>query len=109
MDGAKNIYTSMLKIDPNSNATKLVGSWLLAKEGKKDEALKMSENIGVYSILNMKKEAIQKLDVEPQPYQWIKNDKLLDFIRDEPEFQAILLRERKIYEERLAKYGHMFE
>lgn len=116
-DSANKYYQRILKIAPDSPNAKSIGSILLAQEGKKKEALALSRHIGTYSFLNMKNEAIQKLDsltkVNPYEgpwlYQRIKYDKVLDFIRNEPEFQTILLREKKIYEERLAKYGHMFE
>lgn len=115
-DSANKAYQRILKIAPDSPNAKNIGSILLAHEGKKKEALALSRHIGAYSFLKMKKEAIQRLDslIEIKDFDWgsyhrMRTDKALDFIRSEPEFQRLLLREKKIYEERLAKYGHMFE
>ena len=117
LDETKKWYQTLLKTNSENYHTKAVGSWLLAKEGKKEDALKMFRSIPTYSILNMKKEAIQVIDsntgIDTNSFYFsylnMKNDKAFDFVRSEPEFQVILLHAKKIYEERLAKYGHMFE
>ena len=42
-------------------------------------------------------------------YMELKNSKPYDIIRDEPEFQEILARAKIVHDERVAKYGHLFD
>ena len=42
-------------------------------------------------------------------YSSLKNWQILEFIRDEPRFKVILARAKKVHEERVAKYGHLFD
>ena len=39
----------------------------------------------------------------------LKNSKPYDIIRDEPRFKEILANAKKVHEERVAKYGYLFD
>jgi hypothetical protein len=42
-------------------------------------------------------------------YPRLKNNRVFDFIRDEPVFNKILAKAKIVHEERVRKYGHLFE
>jgi hypothetical protein len=75
----------------------------------------MNKSIGTYSILGMKNEGLAMLDSLTSTsnfagwgYIRITNDKMLDFVRNEPEFSRILQREKKVFEERNRKFSFLF-
>jgi tetratricopeptide (TPR) repeat protein len=92
-------------------------SWLLALEGKKEEALSLSKGMTTYSLLDMKGEGINLVDSINTIYDYtgfytyiiLKNHILTEFIRDEPRFKEILAEAKKVHEERVRKYGHLFD
>ena len=65
----------------------------------------------------MKKEALSLTDsmstITDYTGYWtylnLKNDKFVDFIRDEPEFKEIVAKAKIAHEERVRKYGHLFD
>ena len=114
---AKRIYQNLEELNPNRNTYQL--ALLLAVEGKREEALRTFPypNMTLYSILNMNEEAISLVSsmsiAKEYCVQWsytsLKNNQVFDFIRDEPKFEEILAKAKKIHEERVAKYGHLFD
>jgi len=86
---------------------------LLAAKGEKEKALAFYKNSEVYSLLGMKDEAIQHLNLEIRksaeyPYIFyydLLNNPFYDNLRDDPRFEEIVKREKKLYEEHLEKYG----
>jgi len=86
---------------------------LLAAKGEKDKALTLYKNSEVYSLLGMKDEAIQHLNMEIRksveiPYIFyydLLNNPFYDELRDDPRFEEIVKREKKLYEKHLEKYG----
>jgi TolB-like protein/Tfp pilus assembly protein PilF len=109
-------YQNMVRINPENMFTKAMQSCLLAKQGKKQESLRMGKNIATFSILNMKEEGIRMTDsltrqlfLDVMPYPKMLTDKRLDYIRNEPDFKKILAREKKVFEDRLAKYGSLIK
>ena len=115
IEAAKHIYKNIQVIRPAG--VNQIDAWLLAIDGKKEEALSLNKDIYVYSILNMKKEALIRVDSMSTvtkyngfySYLNLKNAKATEFIRDEPEFKEILTEAKKVHEERVAKYGHYFD
>ena len=92
----------------------------LAAEGKREEALKKSNYWSVYAILGMREEAISKLDLELREfdpliknyfygYLPLKNMAIFDNIREEPQFQEWLKEAKIEYDQRIKKYGHLFD
>lgn len=114
---AKKVYQTLKQLRPNASKRQL--ALLLAYEGKKEEALNTFSypNIALYSLLNMKKEALDIVKSTSTntdySFGWTYNNLLnagsFDFIRNSPEFQKILVEAKKVHEERVAKYGHLFE
>jgi len=86
---------------------------LLAAKGEKDKALALYKNSEVYSLLGMKDEAIQHLNMEIRksveiPYIFyydLLNNPFYDNLREDPRFQEKVKKEKKLYEEHLDKYG----
>ena len=102
-------------------------SLILAAEGKREQALRTtksldvySKSLDVYSVLDMKKEALNLIDSSSSAtnfsggynsfsYNFLTNAKQTEFIRDEPRFQEILAKAKIVHEEHVAKYGHLFD
>ena len=93
---------------------------LLAAEGKKQEALitnpfpnYFDNDLFLYSLLNMKEEVLKIVSEEGKTwvssYPRLKNIRFLDFIREEPAFIEVLAKAKKVHEERVVKYGHLFD
>ena len=112
---ARKLYNTLQHV-PNSNYRKAL---LLAIEGRKEEALDTFPfpERTLYSLLDMKKEAIDLANSHSTKsnytYRWtynsLVNDGSYDFIRNTPEFQKILVEAKRVHEERVAKYSHLFD
>jgi tetratricopeptide (TPR) repeat protein len=90
-----------------------------AIDGQEEEAVKTypSEegiySIVLYTILGKKEKALMILEKETERYQKtnrsyylvFKNSSVFDYLRDDPRFQALLIKHKEIYEKNLAKYG----
>ena len=92
---------------------------LLAMEGKKEEALKVDSAWRVKLRLNMKTEALASIaQIINRPYfpgkdhyygyLSLKGHIFYESIRDEPQFQQWLKETKLVYDERMRKYGHLF-
>jgi TolB-like protein/AraC-like DNA-binding protein len=92
---------------------------LLAMEGKKEEALKVDSVWRVKLRLNMKTEALASIaQIINRPYfpgkdhyygyLSLKGHIFYESIRDEPQFQQWLKETKLVYDERMRKYGHLF-
>ena len=92
-------------------------SLALAFDGKKEESLNLDNSLYTYSLLDMKEEGMRRfslINTEKENLAYANyldylNDKKLDFIRDDPKFKQILAEKKKVYEKRVAKYGHLFD
>lgn len=107
---AKRIYQEIQQINPNQNEYQQ--ALLLAAEGKKEEALntKPFPNVPLYSFLNMKEEALNIITTGwNASYPMLKNHRIYDFIREEPIFIEIQAKAKIVHEERVRKYGHLFD
>ena len=87
---------------------------LLAARGEKKKALALGvESSQVYSLLGMKDNAIKilqkllKRNEDAYEYLYLRNNPHYDNLRDDPRFQKIVENSKKIYEERLKKYGDL--
>jgi serine/threonine-protein kinase len=97
---------------------------LLAFLGKNDAAVELMKNeenkanqltVSVYSVLGLKDKAIGGIKLAEegfQRYRWypysylvLKNNPFFDSLRAEPAFRAIYEKERRLFEERLKKFG----
>lgn len=80
-----------------------------ASEGKRQEALKTGSNqIGVLSLLKMKKEFVELVGSYPglDP-DGVEKNTLSEFVRDDPQFKLLIRRLRATREENLKKYGRI--
>jgi tetratricopeptide (TPR) repeat protein len=83
---------------------------LLASRGARQEALKLEHSAPVYAILGEKEEALALLENPPKPIPRCRYFDLLcnpfyEKLRTEARFQTLLEKQKRLYEERLAKYG----
>ncbi|NOR21225.1 MAG: protein kinase, partial [Candidatus Aminicenantes bacterium] len=112
------------KLNPESPYVRYYRAWVAAAKGEKEKALTLIEGkkkyrshvTSIYSLLGMKDEAIENIKIgidtgfrESQEYLYtylfLKNNPSYKSLEDDPRFKEILGREKKIYEERLKKYG----
>jgi tetratricopeptide (TPR) repeat protein len=106
------IYKSKFP-DRSAHLEGLLAAW----KNRKDEALALVNNnalisrVLIYRQLEMKKEAISYLDSLSNTwspsiatYPVLKNHKMYDFVRNEPEFLALVEKQRIQYEENVKKY-----
>jgi len=117
LEEAKRIYNILEQVETIDNI-KYDKALLLAAEGKREEALILSKGFYLYSLLNMKEEAIDRADsislvtnytTSFYTYTCLINDKATEFIREEPKFKEVLARAKVVHEERIRKYGHYFD
>ena len=120
LDEAKRLYHTLEQLQPSNN--KYEEALLLATEGNREAALSTSKisnskRLRLYSILDMKEEALVIIDSLSKEvgyaafdtYLNLQNNKIFEFIRDEPKFKEMLSKAKKVHEERVAKYGHYFD
>jgi len=113
---AKSIHQKMDTTSRGFNFRKAV---LLAVEGKKEEALALNSGVELTSLLGMKNEALVGMEarinrrntpfISNLSYLNLKYDLLYENIRNEPQFQEWLKEAKVVHEERVAKYGHLFD
>lgn len=112
---ANRIFKVIQKLDSGDHPS--FKSYLLAMDGKKDDALSLSKRIGTYSLLGMVKETMNLVDslnslhpfIGYWSYNGLHSTKYFDIIRDEPRFKEILAKAKKVHDERVVKYGHLFD
>ncbi len=85
---------------------------MLAAQGEKEKALKLSRGTYVFALLQMKTETLDNIDHSIQQSDKAFNYLILqlpvfDFLRDNPRFQKIVTQQKAVYEERLRKYGDL--
>jgi len=104
---------------------KVLKAWLLAADGRNEEILKEISNIqkhndlgyayaalgneqSLYLLDSLNNSAINKYEM-PFTYLDLKNNLIFDKIREEPQFQEWLKEAKVVHEERMQKYGHLFD
>jgi len=116
---AEILLKKLYQLDPDSIANDYRKSLVFAIGGKKDEALKGNTSLHVKVILGMNREALQQMDTLINglaipftgnfSYLSLKGDPDFDGLREEPQFQQWLAKAKIFHEERVAKYGHLFD
>lgn len=124
-DAANRELIEIEKSNPDyTSKLKAIRALLLAKKGEKEEALELIQDSEkftfvvtcIYALLGMKKEAIENIEIgievgleKEQQYLYsypiLKMNPCYDSLRDDSRFIRIMQREKKIYENRLRKYG----
>jgi tetratricopeptide (TPR) repeat protein len=109
------------KLDPSFDSRSSESKALvLAMEGRKEEALNENSGWLVKIKLGMRSEALSSLDqIINGPdypskdyyfgYLSLKGHIFFESIREEPEFQQWLKEAKLVHEERIRKYGHLFD
>ena len=109
------------KLDPSYDSRSIESKALmLAMEGKKEEALNVDSDWIVKINLSMKTEALASIeqiinrpDFPSKDYYYgylsLKGHVFFERIRDEPQFQQWLKEAKLVYDERMRKYGHLFD
>jgi serine/threonine protein kinase/tetratricopeptide (TPR) repeat protein len=104
--------------EPNINILPLLKAWFYAAKEEKKKALvtyKDKDTI-LFSLLGMKEDAINFLIEESDmvialqrslAYHALNNYSFYDTIRDDPRFQKLLAKYKKLYEDNLEKYGEI--
>jgi TolB-like protein/Tfp pilus assembly protein PilF len=120
---AENALARIEEIRPDSKQLRRDRAWLLAAKGEKEEALKLMDEeelyrsyaTSIYSLLGMKDEAIENINIGIEEgfkkiqqymysYPYLKNNPCYDNLRDDPRFKEIERRQKKEYDEKLKKY-----
>ncbi len=124
---AEEIVTGVEERDPKNEDIPYTRAWLFAIQGKREESLKIIKKIdkpvyfsnllsNVYSILGMKEEAIQNIELAiekglekiktyPFHYRYLVKNPFYDSLRDDPRFQRIVKKQEEWYRENLRKFG----
>ena len=114
---AKRIYKKIQEIRPGGFDH--FKTWLLVLEGKKDEIELGEPDIPINMMLGNYDEALDQLekiiDNNKKPYEGrlsyesLNGYTFFEPIRQEPRFQQWLQEAKIIHDERVAKYGHLFD
>jgi TolB-like protein/Tfp pilus assembly protein PilF len=126
---AEGIVDGVEKRDPKNEDIPYTRAWLFAIRGKREESLKIIKKIdkpvyfssllsNVYSILGMKEEAVQNIELaiekglekvktHPYHYRYLMKNPFYDNLRDDPRFQRIIEKQEKWYRENLRKFGDL--
>lgn len=119
--GERDNFEKHLKILQTSQGIEETAAWQpvlkqlralsFAMQGKKGEALALApHDLLVLAKLEMKNEFLTQLDsIASMPIQWIdphglRQDPVYDFVRNEAQFKAIVVRVQKRYDSLLARY-----
>ena len=114
-DRAEEFLGRVKKINPDYSSVRYYKALLLAAAGEKDKALSLSKNGAVYSLLGMKDEAIEYINIQMErghehfqySYLPLINSHFYDNLRDDPRFKQIVEKQERKYEDRLKKYGDL--
>jgi tetratricopeptide (TPR) repeat protein len=110
---AEEIFGRVEDTNPGNEQLESARALMLAARGEKERALALSRSYVIYALLGMTDEALDGMEraiersATALPYLELVNLRLYDGLRDLPRFQALLARQRKVYEERQAKYGDL--
>jgi serine/threonine-protein kinase len=85
---------------------------MLAAQGEKEKALKLSRSTYVFALLQMKQETLDSIEQSIRQSEKSFNFLILklpvfNFLRDHSRFRKIVTQQKAVYEERLRKYGDL--
>jgi Tfp pilus assembly protein PilF len=83
-----------------------------ASRGERDQALKLSRDPEILSMLGMQQDALRLLEQlegrsADYQYQALSTNPHFEILRGDPRYQAILARQDEVYKERIRKYGDL--
>jgi serine/threonine protein kinase/Tfp pilus assembly protein PilF len=100
----------------NPDKTIIYKAILHAAKGNKEAALKLAKDERIYALLGMQEEAIDYIEkvistgkyyVFQYSYLPLLNSPIYKPLQDHPRFKEILAKQKKIYDERIKKYGDL--
>ena len=112
-DEAEGIFRRVEQENPGHEQLERTRALILAARGEKEQALAIERDFWIYALLGMNDQALEEMEeiVEKSdtelPYLELVNMPLFDGLRESPRFKALLAGQKRIYEERLAKYGDL--
>jgi len=108
------ILVKLREVNHNPENVSSLQAVLYALRGKRNKVLELNHtSSGAFAILGLKDRAIAIIEKSLEPnkdfnkYLYLINQPFYDNLRDDPRFQKIVADARKIYEERLKKYGDL--
>jgi serine/threonine-protein kinase len=124
---AEEIVAGVEERDPKNEDIPYTRAWLFAIQGEREKSLEVILKIekpvyfssllsNIYSILGMKEEAIQNIELaiaqgleltktNPYHYRYLIKNPFYDSLRDDPRFQRIVEKQEEWYRENLRKFG----
>jgi tetratricopeptide (TPR) repeat protein len=113
-DKAEEILRKLRAANQNPKSIQFLQMILYALRGKREEVIKLNQTSSqAFAIINLKDQAISimqkalRSNKDSFKYLYLINNPHYDNLRDDPRFQKIVLDAKKIYEERLRKYGDL--
>jgi serine/threonine protein kinase/Tfp pilus assembly protein PilF len=114
-DAVEELIARTEKSHPDYSLLPYCKALLLAARGEKEEALALHRNSEIYSLLNMKDEAIESLNREIRGearvpyvyYYFLLNNPFYDNLRNDSRFRKIVKREKRLYDSELKKYAYL--
>ena len=111
LKSADSVLAAAERATPEASWLSEYRSLLLAAEGEKARALNLHTSSEIYALLAMKEEALQELEHEIRgtrstPYIYyleLLHNPSYDLLRSDPRFQAMLQREKALYDESMAR------
>jgi serine/threonine-protein kinase len=111
-DKAEELVARGEKTTPDAGWVKKYRAALQAVKGERDKALALWKDLDIFALLGMKNEAFRELDKEIRGsslspyiyYQDLLHNPFYDKLRDDPRFQKLVDREKKLYDEAVAKF-----
>jgi serine/threonine protein kinase/tetratricopeptide (TPR) repeat protein len=124
---AEEIVDQVENRDPKNNDILYIRAWIFAIREEREKSLKVISKIeepvffssllsNVYSLLGMKDEAIQNIELAIEKglekvktytyhYRYLLKNPFYDNLRDDPRFQKIVKEQEEWYKENLRKFG----
>jgi tetratricopeptide (TPR) repeat protein len=107
---ADELLQAALKVNPHFKDFSTCRALLFASRGAQDEALRLERSAPVLALLGEKREAMKALEGYATPkgpcrYLELLHNTFYDKLRDDPQFQALLAQQKKLYDEYMTKYG----
>jgi TolB-like protein/Tfp pilus assembly protein PilF len=111
-DQAEEVLLDALNTHPEFEEYAIPRALLFALRGAKKEALSIRRSVAVYSLLRMRREALQLLQEragKSREYLYLNllQNPFFNNLRKDPQFQSILALQKALYEQRVKRYGDL--
>jgi len=111
-DEGERVLLDALKTHPEFEEYSIPRALLFASRGAKKEALSIQKSAAIYSLLRMRREALQLLEEKAgknREYLYVNllQNPFFNNLRSDPQFQSILAKQKELYEKRVKQYGDL--